>query len=325
MNPYRYLQTELYEICQPTVNSKQVLIDQLFGQMTITTDAVGHDLDLLRFQAKVDEPVQFYAKEQDINPIITLSFFLRGKVDFNMKSEREILTGHQGMAGILYSPDHQGYMQWSKQNQFDLLSVRISRERFIQCVSHDMRPEVMQLFGPLISNTPEPFRLFCSITSEISRLLHDLANPSGMIGGDLLRDARAHELFFSVLEEMISQYAGQSDKRILSRSDEKRLLQAKELLLLDLVNPPGLKELAREVGLNDFKLKKGFKECFNTTAYSLLHEERMQQAKRLIYKGKHTITEVSGLVGYTCHGHFSAAFRKRFGMTPRQFSQQYVS
>ena len=301
------------------------MIDQPFGRMTITTDAVGHDLDLLRFQAKVDEPVQFYAEEQDINPIITLSFFLQGKVDFNMKCEREALTGHQGMAGILYTPDHQGYMQWAKQSRFDLLSVRISRERFIQCISNDMRSEVKQLFAPLISDTPEPFRLFCSVTADISRLLHDLANPSGLMGGDLLRDARAHELFFTVLEEMINLHAGKSDKRIISRSDEKKLLQAKELLLLDLTNPPGLKELARQVGLNDFKLKKGFKECFNTTAYNLLHEERMQQARLLILQGKYNITEVSGQVGYTSHGHFSAAFRKRFGLTPRQFTQQCVS
>ena len=40
-------------------------------------------------------------------------------------------------------------------------------------------------------------------------------------------------------------------------------------------DPPSLVELARKVGINDYKLKVGFREVFGTTVYKYLHTHRM--------------------------------------------------
>ena len=110
----------------------------------------------------------------------------------------------------------------------------------------------------------------------------------------------------------------------LSPGDIERLKRAREILNENLTNPPSIIELAHEVGINDFKLKKGFKALFDTTPFGYLKECRMLAARSELLKGRNTVTAVANQVGYTNLGHFAAAFRKQFGTTPqdmKKFSQ----
>jgi AraC-like DNA-binding protein len=77
-----------------------------------------------------------------------------------------------------------------------------------------------------------------------------------------------------------------------------------------------LKQLSRTFGLNEFKLKKGFKELFQSTVFDYIHECRMAHARRLLLDEKKYVNEVSGLVGYKNPNHFSTAFKKKFGQRP---------
>jgi AraC family transcriptional activator of pyochelin receptor len=80
--------------------------------------------------------------------------------------------------------------------------------------------------------------------------------------------------------------------------------------------PPSLMELARQVGLNDFKLKMGFRRVFGKTVFGYLHELRMERSRLLLEEGKMNVKEVSYAVGYMDSGRFSDAFKKQFGVRP---------
>lgn len=56
------------------------------------------------------------------------------------------------------------------------------------------------------------------------------------------------------------------------------MLAARDRLLLDLSAPPTIAELAREIGLNQLKLKQGFKTLFGTSIYALFQRHRMERA-----------------------------------------------
>jgi len=102
---------------------------------------------------------------------------------------------------------------------------------------------------------------------------------------------------------------------------ECRLLDdARALLLQDLSVPPTIAQLAREVGMNQCKLKKAFKEYFGTTIYAMFQHERMSRAKRLLRSNN--VTETATLLGYSNISHFSAAFTNQFGYLPSQVRQQ---
>lgn len=54
-------------------------------------------------------------------------------------------------------------------------------------------------------------------------------------------------------------------------------------------------ELSRLIGLNDYKLKKGFKEMFGTTVFGYLREKRLEKAFHLLQEGTMNVTECSGI------------------------------
>ncbi|MBD6619067.1 helix-turn-helix transcriptional regulator [Komarekiella sp. 'clone 1'] len=97
-----------------------------------------------------------------------------------------------------------------------------------------------------------------------------------------------------------------------------RIHYAKEILLSRLENPPSLLELSQIVGVSDRTLRRGFKEMFGTTVFGYLSNIRMEQAEQLLREGKLSVAEVANLSGYSQQGHFAAAFKRKFGITPRE-------
>ncbi|WNZ21645.1 helix-turn-helix transcriptional regulator [Leptolyngbya sp. NK1-12] len=106
----------------------------------------------------------------------------------------------------------------------------------------------------------------------------------------------------------------------LSLSDIDRVHQAREFLMQHLENPPSLVQLARKVGLNDYKLKRGFRQLYGTTVFGYLHAQRMEKARMLLMSRQMKITEVAHAVGYASLPSFCLAFRKQFGVSPRRYT-----
>lgn len=100
------------------------------------------------------------------------------------------------------------------------------------------------------------------------------------------------------------------------RRDLERLECAKLSLVARMDDPPSLRELAREVGLNELKLKQGFRTLYGTSVYGYLRTERMEAAQRLLRRGELGVTEVALRVGYANPSKFAAAFRRHFGVVP---------
>ena len=80
--------------------------------------------------------------------------------------------------------------------------------------------------------------------------------------------------------------------------------------------PPSIRSLSRQVALNEFKLKTGFRKYFNSGIFEWLMEQKMQQAKQLILNTNKPIKEISSLVGYPRTTNFITSFRRKFGITP---------
>ena len=105
----------------------------------------------------------------------------------------------------------------------------------------------------------------------------------------------------------------------LSARDRHRLNDARDLLLADLENPPSLAELARRVGLNENKLKQGFRQVFGNSVYASLQEHRMKTAARMLEQGDVSVTEIALAVGYANPAHFAKVFRRYYGAAPSRY------
>ena len=86
-----------------------------------------------------------------------------------------------------------------------------------------------------------------------------------------------------------------------------------------MVEPPSLQKLADEVGISLKKLKAGFKEIYGDTVFNFLFDYKMEFARKLLETGSYNVNEVGSQIGYSTSSHFIAAFKKKFGTTPKKY------
>jgi len=104
----------------------------------------------------------------------------------------------------------------------------------------------------------------------------------------------------------------------------RKIKHAKEHLLKNLESPPSLKELAKFAGLNEYQLKMGFKEIYGNTVYGYLLDHKLDHSRALLDSHKFQVNEVAYEIGYTNPSHFIAAFRKKFGITPKKYLMSHI-
>jgi AraC family transcriptional regulator, transcriptional activator of the genes for pyochelin and ferripyochelin receptors len=135
-------------------------------------------------------------------------------------------------------------------------------------------------------------------------------------------EAKCLELIALKLAQLAKNITGNQIKIAIKPEDLDRIYHAKDILTRNLDRPPSLLELARQVGLNDCTLKKGFRQIFGTTAFGYLHDRRMERAKTLLLERQLSVNQVAQSVGYASRSAFITAFRKRFGVSPSKISSK---
>ena len=98
-----------------------------------------------------------------------------------------------------------------------------------------------------------------------------------------------------------------------------KIKKAKQIMVARMAEPPPLQQLADEINLPLNKLKEGFKQVYGDSVFSFLFDYKMEVARQLLATGSHNVNEVGLKVGYSTSSHFIAAFKKRFGTTPKKF------
>jgi AraC family transcriptional activator of pyochelin receptor len=66
----------------------------------------------------------------------------------------------------------------------------------------------------------------------------------------------------------------------------------------------------------------GFKEFYGTPVFTFLLNYKLDYSKKLLEDNNLNVSEIAILIGYSNSSHFIAAFKKRFGVTPKQFTKQ---
>ncbi len=127
-------------------------------------------------------------------------------------------------------------------------------------------------------------------------------------------DLKVRELLFQLLE--IS-FKRSPKSYYFTPFETARIHEARTILENHIdKKPPSIKSLSRQVALNEFKLKSGFKKYFHAGIFEWLSERKMQHARQLILNTNKPIKEIASLIGYPRTTNFITAFRRQFGITP---------
>ncbi len=165
----------------------------------------------------------------------------------------------------------------------------------------------------------EPY-LHKGFTTPAMRLVVDRIRGCPLQGSlrELYLEALYEELLALRLYQLCCEDLGSLGlpRELLGGRDRRRVCEAGEILDAEFHNPPTISRLARRVGLNTTKLKKGFREEFGTTVFAYSRKLRMLEAQRLLRDTDMNVSEVAAAVGYSNPGAFSFAFKQELGFCP---------
>ncbi len=139
-------------------------------------------------------------------------------------------------------------------------------------------------------------------------------------------EAKTLELLCYTLDQLSKMWSDTgTDKTPLRQKDIKRVAEICEILDNDLSKAPTINELAKTLSWNETQLMRVFRQAVGTTVHNYLHRARMEKACDLLANTEMTITQIAMSVGYEYSSNFITAFRKYFGVTPKQVRADRIS
>jgi len=271
---------------------------------------------------------------QETLPRITLHFATRERSEGRYDGIERHICYTPFEHNIMATPFVCGQVRFAPSKQLNVCEIHFAPEYFERLL-----PENSTLFTELCraieqGNATVLGKTNFSLTPQMEGILRDIQTPArrGCLQ-KLYLEAKVLELFVVQMEQIECQtdactrcglctndFSGRLDASV--RSERERLQDAFDIIQASFVHPPTLAELARQVGLNEFKLKRGFKQIFGTTVYGLVLRERMNKARELLLAGDTqrsiSIADIAESVGYQHATHFTAAFKKYFGELPSE-------
>lgn len=274
---------------------------------------IEDDFFLLRFQNDGNDV--FRVERQISQGLIQFHFGIKGKAKFIFNQGNYALDLKDEKSLFLYNPQKELPLNLELAPNSWVISVIISIKKFHGLFSSEAE------YIPFLSKENQDRKYYDegnispSMAIVLSQLFHFNLNPSVK---NLYYKGKAYELLSLYFNRSEDPDAEQCPF-LIDEENVLKIRKAKDLVIANMSEPPGLQELADQVGLNLKKLKMGFKQIYGDSVYSFLFEYKMEYARKLLEEGSHNVNEVGLKIGYSTSSHFIAAFRKKFATTPKKY------
>ena len=251
------------------------------------------------------------------NDFIQFHFCLKGKCKFNFNEGRYGFDVSEEQSLLLYNPQQELPINLELQPNTSVISVLISIKSFHALFSQEAD------YIHFLNNDNKDKKYYDNkqVTPSMAVVLNQAMN---------FKIHRSIEKLYLKAKsyELLSLYFNHSDDTDIEQCpflvDEQNVLKiknAKDIIIARMIEPPTLQELANEVGLTLKKLKEGFKQIYGDSVFSFLFDYKMEYARKLLESNQFNVNEVGLKVGYSTASHFIAAFKKKYGVTPKKYNQ----
>ncbi|MGY3795312.1 helix-turn-helix domain-containing protein [Aquimarina sp. 433] len=268
---------------------------------------------ILKFQNETNDSQRII---RDINSsYIQFHFCVKGNTKFNFNNGSYSIPLPDKKSLLLYNPQRDLPMNLEMEKESSLISLLISIKKFHSLFSKEA--DYIPFLGE--GNRDKKYYTDADISPSMTVILNQILNYN------LHRSIKL--LYFKGKSyELLSLYFNKPEDADIDQCpflvDEENVLkikQAKEIIISRMAEPPTLQELSKEIGLPLGKLKDGFKQIYGEPVYTFLFDYKMEVARQLLATGSHNVNEVGLKVGYSTASHFIAAFKKKFGTTPKKY------
>ena len=274
---------------------------------------IEEDFILIRFQ---NDGNDIFCVERPIGQgLIQFHFGIKGKAKFIFNEGNYALELREEKSLLLYNPQKELPLNLELASNSWVISMIISIQKFHALFSSeaDYIPFLSQ--GNIDKKYYDEGDISPSMAIVLSQLFHYSLNPSIK---NLYYKGKGYELLSLYFNRNEDPNAEQCPF-LIDEENVLKIRKAKEFIIANMAEPPGLQELADEVGLNLKKLKMGFKQIYGDTVYGFLFDYKMDFARKLLDSGSYNVNEVGLKIGYSTGSHFITAFKKKFATTPKKY------
>lgn len=274
---------------------------------------IDDEFILIRFQNDTTENLTY--KRQVKTGLIQFHFGLKGKAKFIFNQGNYTLDLMEEKSLLFYNPEKELPLDVVLEPKSWVISILISIKKFHGLFTSDAD------HIPFLSEQNKDRKYYGeenispSMAIVLNQMFHYTLNPSIK---NLYYKGKGYELlslFFNKNEDPNAEQC----PFLIDEENVQRIKKAKEIIIANMAEPPGLEELAGQVGLNLKKLKAGFKQIYGDTVYGFLFDYKMEYARNLLDSGSYNVNEVGLKIGYSTSSHFIAAFKKKFNTTPKKY------
>lgn len=251
--------------------------------------------------------------------VFKLHYRLSGAGRAALEGDREIEIQERSST-LLMHPEGLRKIEWFLAGQHEQSVTLLCRPSFL----HARLPDVIGELPDVVSEFLEGRA--SSVYHNTMPLRADMARAAASLlacelTGSLRKlyaEAKAYELLTLSLQALLDAEQG-IDRRDagLTARDMEKLAAARASLEKNFLHPPTISALAREVGMNEAKLMRAFRQTYGRTIFDFAQQLRMERAKKLLETTELTVTEIALEVGYEYSSNFTTAFKRHFGITPK--------
>lgn len=290
-------------------------IQKNIAKSSFETTSIGDGFQVLKFLNESNENEKIV--EEVDSKFIQFHFCLKGSLKFIFNNGRYNIKVRDDDSLLLYNPERDLPLNIDMEPKTWVISILISIKKFHSLFSQDAN------YITFLSeeNKGKKYYKDRNTSPSMAIILSQLFNYN-------LHSSMKQLYFKGKIYELLSLYFNKSEDPSLEQCpflvDEDnvaKIKKAKDIILSRMAEPPSLQELADEINLSLKKLKEGFKQIYGDTVYSFLFSHKMDYARKLLESNEHNVNEVGLKVGYSTSSHFIAAFKKKFGTTPKKYIQ----
>jgi len=282
-----------------------------------TRDSITWEFDGIRMGhavSRFNELTSFNASSPNTD-VVRLHIGLKGNYSFHynqLDTDFHLIGGHHN---IMYSKDFDMTVE-NRTLQLETFGVQFPRDTFLGFTQN--ANDLLKNFGDHIASG-KPVLLsdqWGAVDPPIQQVVYQILNHH--YSGDLQRLfllSKSIELLVLCAESCMLAL-NKKQEFVRTPADKEKIIAVRDLINQRISDPPSLTQISRSVGLNEYKLKRGFKEMFSTTVFGYLTEQRLLLAQQYLKDTQKTAAEISFELGYSTPQHFNNVFKKRFGITP---------
>lgn len=106
--------------------------------------------------------------------------------------------------------------------------------------------------------------------------------------------------------------------RAFTQEELLRIQAVKSFIVNGLKKQLTVQRLARQAAMSEERFGEGFRGLFGTGVGAYVHTMRMQTGKFLLRHTDQRVKEIATVCGYSKTRNFSSAYKKFFGLSPKE-------